>query len=109
MKRSLPCLICFAWVAAVQAQAPPSVAAELKRSYAGVKANLMKAAEKVPEDAYSFTPATTIRPFGALVAHVADAQLGMCSTVNGERKQGNAASKTSKADLVAALKESFDA
>ena len=59
----------------------------------------MKAAEKVPEDAYSFTPATTIRPFGALVAHVADAQLGMCSTVNGERKQGSAAYEDSKADI----------
>src|SRR3954471_9768752 len=93
----------------MQAQTAPSAAAELKASYARIKTNLMKAADKVPEDAFSFTPATTIRPFGALVGHVADAQMGTCSSLTGERKQGSAGSKTSKADLVAALKESFDA
>jgi hypothetical protein len=39
---------------------------------------------------------------------VADAQTGICSTLNGQPKRGDAASKTSKADLVAALKASFD-
>jgi hypothetical protein len=32
----------------------------------------------------------------------------ICSAVKGEHKQGDAASKTSKADLVAALKASFE-
>ena len=115
MKRSLVCLSLFSLAVgfSLQAQAPPagppSVSAEVKRSYNNIKTNIMKAAEKVPDDAYSFTPATTIRPFGALVGHVADAQLGTCSTLNGERKQGTASTKTSKADLVAALKESFEA
>lgn len=111
MKTSVACfsLIGLVGILALQAQTAPSVAAELKQSYARVKTNLMKAADKVPDDAYSFTPATTIRPFGALVGHVADAQLGTCSRLTGEAKQGTAASKTSKADLVAALKESFDA
>jgi hypothetical protein len=45
-----------------------------------------------------------IRTFGDLVA---DAQAMFCSTVTGERKSVSAASKKSKADLVAALKESF--
>jgi hypothetical protein len=39
---------------------------------------------------------------------VADAQAGACSGIAGERKNIGAASKTSKADLLAALKESFD-
>lgn len=34
--------------------------------------------------------------------------MGFCSVVKGEPRKINAASKTSKADLVAALKESFD-
>jgi len=83
------------------------LSAELKQMYTGVKNNLIKMAEKMPEENYSFKAAPEIRAFGQLVAHVADSQARTCSAVNGEQKAVNAASKTSKADLVAALKESF--
>lgn len=61
----------------------------------------------MPEEHYSFKPSAEIRTFGQLIAHVADSQARNCSMVNGARKDINAAAKTSKADLVAALKESF--
>jgi hypothetical protein len=80
---------------------------ELKQMYTGVKNNLTRMAEKMPEENYSFKPTPDIRSFGELIAHVADSQTRTCSAVNGEAKQPNAASKTTKADLVAALKESF--
>src|SRR5207244_530630 len=48
-----------------------------------------------------------IEKFGERVAHIANAQMGQCSGLNGARKQGTAAGKTAKADLVAALNESF--
>jgi hypothetical protein len=64
-------------------------------------------AEKMPADQYEFKPVAEIRTFGALMAHIADSQTRTCSTVNGEAKTPNAASKTAKDDLVAALKESF--
>ena len=83
------------------------LSAELKQMYNGVKNNLIKMAEKMPEEHYSFKATAEIRTFGQLVAHVADSQARSCSAVNGEPKALNAASKTSKADLVAALKESF--
>ncbi len=79
---------------------------EAKQAYTAIKNNLIKMAEKMPEESYSFKPTPEIRTFAQLVAHVADAQLRTCSTVKGEAKTGTAASKTSKADLVAALKES---
>jgi hypothetical protein len=41
-----------------------------------------------------------------MVAHVADAQARLCSAASGQPKSLDAASKTTKADLVAALKES---
>ena len=41
------------------------------------------------------------------MSHIADANARSCGTIKGETKQLGAASKTSKADLVAALKESF--
>jgi hypothetical protein len=91
----------------LQAQTANPLATEVKQAYTGVKNNLTKAAEKMPEENYSFKATPDVRNFGQEVAHVADAQLRTCSGVNGEAKTPNAASKTSKADLVAALKESF--
>src|SRR6185369_8444131 len=82
--------------------------AEGKASYNGIKNNLMKAADKMPEDAYSFKPTPDLQSFGERVAHVAG-QIGTCSGLTGERKPNPATGKTSKADLVAALKASFDA
>ena len=97
-----------------QSTAPPQaaptvnpVSAEIKQMYTGIKNNWTKMAEKMPEEHYSFKATADIRTFGQLVAHVADSQARTCSTINGEQKAVNAGSKTSKADLVAAMKESF--
>jgi uncharacterized damage-inducible protein DinB len=94
-----------------QPSTPPQNAnpmiAELKQMYTGVKNNHIKMAEKMPEEHYAFKATADIRSFGQLVAHVADSQARSCSAVNGEQKAVNANSKTTKADLVAALKESY--
>ncbi len=89
------------------AQTTNPLSTEAKQAYTNIKNNLVKMAEKMPEEHYSFKPVPEIRTFGQLVAHVADAQARTCSAVNGEQKSVNAASKTTKADLQAALKESF--
>jgi hypothetical protein len=92
-----------------QAPAPaPSVADAIRQSYDVVKANLLKAADKMPEDGYAFQPTPAERTFGGWVAHVADAQTAGCSRALGTPKTPSAGSKTTKADLVAALKDSFD-
>ena len=66
------------------------------------------AAEKMPEENYSFKPTPDVRTFGEIVGHVADSQYMFCSPLSGEQGQmkGVAQSKTSKADLVQALKDS---
>lgn len=87
---------------------PPGTAAEIRQVYTSVKTNLMAAANAMPEANYSFAPVPEEMTFGAWVAHVADSQIGVCSTLNGQTKRGDAATKTSKADLVAALQASFD-
>ncbi|MDE3194859.1 MAG: DinB family protein [Acidobacteriota bacterium] len=94
---------------ALHAQQTPSVAASAKRAYMGIKNNFIKAAEKMPEENYSFKPVDAEETFGGRVAHIADSQLGTCTGMTGERKRGAAREKTAKADLVAAIKESFDA
>jgi uncharacterized damage-inducible protein DinB len=87
---------------------PAGIGPEIKAIYNSVKTNLIAAAEAMPESNYDFRPVPEEMTFGGWVAHVADAQVGICSTLNGQTRRGDAASKTSKADLVAALKASFD-
>ncbi|MGD1068944.1 MAG: DinB family protein [Bryobacteraceae bacterium] len=93
-------------VATAQAQTPPSVAAAAKAAYASIKDNFQKAAEKMPEENYSFKPVDAVQNFGQRVAHIAN-QMGTCSALNGQRKPSTAAGKTSKKDLVAGLADSF--
>ena len=92
---------------ALMAQLNP-VIADQKTAYTNNKNNLIKAAEKMPEEAYSFKPTPEMQSFGERIAHIAN-QIGTCSSLTGERKPSPATGKTSKADLVAALKASFDA
>lgn len=83
------------------------IIADAKAFWTGVKNNVVKAAEKMPEENYSFKPTPEVRSFGQLVGHVADAQFMFCSMVKGEKRQPvNAEKMASKADLVAAVKES---
>jgi DinB superfamily len=57
---------------------------------------------------YSFKATPDVGTFGSRIAHVADAQFMICSSIKGETRKADAGSKSSKADLVAALKASFD-
>ncbi len=91
---------------ALNAQNPFS--ADAKQSYTGIKNTLLKAADKMPEADYSFRTTPAVRTYGEIIGHIADTQLLLCGMAKGEQKTGNAAAKTSKADLVAALKASFD-
>ena len=108
MNRSLPAVpaALLACACTLAAQTNP-ISTEVKQAYNGVKNNLLKAAEKMPEADYSFKPTPEIRSFGQLIGHIADAQMRTCSAVKGESKSANAGSKTAKADLVAALQEAF--
>ena len=86
------------------------LSSEMKAQYDVSKDVITKAADRMPDADYSFKPAEgNTRTFGQIIGHIADVQLALCSAAKGERKQGNAErTKTSKADLIAALKESFD-
>ena len=62
----------------------------------------------MPEENYSFRTTPAVRTYGEIIGHIADTNLLLCGMAKGEQKTGNAGTKTSKADLVAALKASFD-
>jgi uncharacterized damage-inducible protein DinB len=80
-----------------------------KLAYARVKDVVLKAAEKMPEENYSFKPVDTVRSYGQIVGHVADAQYLFCSIALGEQNPAPNIehTKTSKADLIAALNTAF--
>lgn len=120
MKRSfilLATIITLLMGSIASAQTPPAaqpaaqpanpLSAEVKGAYTNVKNNFLKAAEKMPEESYGFKASAELQSFSERVAHIADANVRTCAALKGEQKSVNAAAKTTKADMVAALKESF--
>ena len=93
------------------AVAPPEnpLSAHSRMMYGGMKAILLRSAEVVPEEDYSFKPTEAVRSFGQILGHVADSQYYFCSIVRGETNPAPKIekTKTSKADLIAALKDVF--
>ena len=77
--------------------------------YRMLKAVMLRAAEKMPEESYGFKPVDSVRSYGQILGHIADAQYAFCSIALGEKNPTprNEQTKTSKADLTAALKEAF--
>jgi len=102
-------------VALLAQQAPPApstppanpITASEKGLYSFMSGAVVHAAEKMPEENYSFKPTPDVRSFGQLVGHEADANYNFCSLAIGEPNpsKGIEKTKTSKADLVAALKD----
>jgi hypothetical protein len=85
-------------------------ASELQASYERIKPNIIKAAEKMPPEDYSFKPTPDIRTFARVVNHVTEAQMHSCGAAN--HADPSAASKlpaetADKAAIVDALKASF--
>jgi uncharacterized damage-inducible protein DinB len=91
------------------AYAADPLSAGQKALYESVTNNAIRAAEKMPEQNYSFKPSPDVRSFGQLVGHLADFQYIFCSGVPGEKPPvtGIENGKTSKADLVQSLKDGF--
>ncbi len=87
----------------------PSIVKGSMGTYTTVKTNIMKSAEKMPEENFAFKPTPDIRSFGELLGHVADAQYLFCSAVMGEKTPESKSEKTSatKAALVADLTKAF--
>ena len=102
-----PCFTLLLASFALQAQSANQYSSEIRFMYSTIKNNLLKLADKMPADKYSYRPVPEVETFARRIAHIAEANMNVCSTLNGERKQLGAASMTNKADLLTALQESF--
>jgi uncharacterized damage-inducible protein DinB len=90
-------------------ETPSPYISEIKRYYyEAVKRNVSAMVDKMPEEHFTYKPVPEVRSFGESVAHVADAQARNCNLASGAGANTlEADKKKTKADLVAALKESF--
>ena len=102
------CFVLFSLTASGQAPANPQVASA-KAFYGYMKNNILKTAEKVPEEKYAYRATDEVRTIGQLLGHVADAQFAFCGIVQGGKPPASSVEKTAKtkADIVKALNDSF--
>jgi uncharacterized damage-inducible protein DinB len=108
----------LAWICAAACLGVSALAAQdnpfsddARQSYALVKNSLLKAADRMPAEDYSFRTTPQVRTFAEMIAHVADAQMLMCQVVTGEKTTAQARFEKPKSDkpsLVVSLKASFD-
>jgi uncharacterized damage-inducible protein DinB len=80
----------------------------VKAQFGMVKGVLLKTAEKVPENLWTFRPTPEVRTFAQLIGHVADAQMSICGAAASDKPAALNAEKTmtTKAQLSKALADS---
>ncbi len=104
-----PIILLFA-AAGAWAQTGPAnpLVASSKVFYQNAKQDILRSADKMPEDKYAFKPTASVRTYGQVLAHVADGQYEFCGAAAGKKDEKNVeqTAKT-KADIVAALKSAF--
>ena len=83
MRKHLPIiLLCLLALPAFSQEKQPSdnlFSAINKRGYERTKGILLRSAEKMPEENYSFKPVDTVRTYGQIIGHLADAQYLFCT------------------------------
>ena len=111
MKRIL-CLSAFVFAIPLSAQSTsPGAVAVASSVWSSTIDYIIKSAEQMPEASYSFKPTPEVRSFGQLIGHVAGAQYVYCSAATGDKPASEGdieKTKTSKSDLVAAIKASTE-
>jgi uncharacterized damage-inducible protein DinB len=76
--------------------------------YGIAKTDVLKSADKIPEDIWSFRPTPEVRTVAQLFAHIADGQYEFCSAADGKQvDKGIEKSAKTKAEIVAAIKDAF--
>jgi uncharacterized damage-inducible protein DinB len=111
MKLSATLLLCALGMAA-QTNANLSSKSPLISSsqfiYGVAKNDVLKSADKIPENLWSFRPTPDVRTIGELFAHIADGQYEFCSAADGKQvDKGIEKTAKTKADIIAAVKDAF--
>ena len=98
-------------LAGTQARAQDSpLLGPLKQQWEGIRTNVVRTAEIVPEDKYDFKPTPEVRSFRDLFIHIVEENYFFMGVVTGERAGDPNRFKNLKtrAEIVKALNESYD-
>lgn len=114
-KFSVLVLSCVFTISASAQAAPPAQANPLstwlRNAYTGNRNNIVRSAEKMPEENYGMRPGAQqeVRTFGQQVSHVAFYNFLWCSQAKGEKNPnpGNLDKLTSKAEIMKVLNDAF--
>jgi DinB family protein len=101
-----------AGAAGVSKQPGGSEMAALRTGFTELSGWVVKAADLVPTEKYTYRPAPTVRTYGQLIAHIADSHNYYCARAAGRPAQWSDAiekGNTDKATIVEKLKQSIDA
>jgi hypothetical protein len=93
-------------------QQPPTVAAFVRARYTGRQNEIVRAAEKMPEEFYGLRPGSQeeVRTFGQHMAHIANFNFLWCAQASGQKNpNSDNLEKTlkTKAEFMKALKDSY--
>ena len=86
----------------------PDLATDLRNGFNEVNEWVMKSAEMVPADKYTYKPVDTVRTFGQLIAHVTDSYNYFCANAVGNKVEWATPVETGATDketLLPKLKE----
>lgn len=111
MRRTVIAALIAASLLAQSAPENPQVASA-KAYYLMVRANILKSADKMPEDKWGFRPTDEVKSFGQMIAHVADAQFYICGIAklgDSDKTSNRSVEKTAKtkAEILRWLSEGF--
>ena len=92
------------------ARAQNPMVAAIKAQHDVAKGYILKTAEMVPENLYSFKATPDVRSIAQLLGHIADSTIGICGNAGGGKVAPLGAEKmATKAELTKALADAFAA
>jgi uncharacterized damage-inducible protein DinB len=107
--RTIFCLLLLSFAALCQSMTDNPQVASSKAFFEQIKGNVLKSADKLPEEKFSFKPTEGVRTYGQLLAHIADAQFIFCGIVKDGKPQMKGIEKSAhtRAEIVQALNDGF--
>lgn len=94
-----------------QTSASNPISTSVAQDYRTVRDYVLRSAEKMPADKYSFRPTQEVRTFAQQIAHIADDQYNLCAPARDETRDAAyraiETSLSTKTELIAALKSAL--
>lgn len=100
----------LALLATVACLAQNNALAGIHREFTAAKAQVLKAANKAPEDIYSFRPTPEVFTLRRMFLHIAGASYNLCSSAAGKPgafPKVDVTAETPKAEVIATLNAAF--